>query len=77
MQDTTITKSKYKIIFTCVHLGDPVDYVFIASDDVHARAVVAQFNKLYQILHIWVYDKDLKKYKPVKALEDEYVKKTK
>ncbi len=72
-----INKRRYKIIFTCVHLGDPVDYVFIAPDDVHARAVVAQFKKIYQIQHIWVYDKDLKKYKPVKALEDEYVKKTK
>ena len=78
MQDTPIVnKSKYKIIFTCVHLGNPVDYVFIASDETHARAEIMKFNKIYEILHIWRYNYDHRKYEPVKALEDEYVKKTK
>lgn len=77
MRDPYYRMYRYKIIFRCIHLHDPVDYVFRAVDDVHAKVVVMQFSQMYDILHIWRYNKELQRYVPINEMEDVYVKKTK
>lgn len=70
-----LSNNRYKIIFKYINKFDSIDYVFLAEDEIHASAIIMQFDKLYIIEHVYRYDSDKRMYMPVKTLEDKYVKK--
>jgi len=70
-----LSNHRYKIIFKYINKYDSIDYVFLAPDDVHASAIILQFDRLYKIEHVYKYNQEKKIYMPVKHLEDKYVKK--
>lgn len=75
MSDSYATAHRYKIIFRYKTSFDPIDYVFLAADEIHAAALILPFSKEYNIEHVWKFNKDKKRYFPCKTLEDRYVKK--
>ena len=70
-----LSATKYKIVFRVNEHCNPIDYVFLAGDNIHASAIIMPFTKMYDIIYILKYNSDVHKFEHVKDLEAKYAKK--